>query len=63
MYYRNLSDQPKIKYTLYNVHRVSIMAYFDLLKSQHFVVNQKIPAQNMGTKEMYFVKAILNRIL
>jgi hypothetical protein len=62
MYYRNISDRPKINYTLYNVHNARKMDYFDLQNSQRFVVNRKIPVQNLANKEMYFVKAILNII-
>jgi hypothetical protein len=58
----NLSDQPKISYTLYNVHRANKMAYFNLPNSLRFIENQKIPVQNMVDKEIHFVKAILNRI-
>src|ERR1700733_9224152 len=43
MYYKNLSDRPGKNYTLYNVHRTNIIAYFDLQKSLHFMQNRKIP--------------------
>jgi hypothetical protein len=43
MYYKNVSDRPEKNYTLYNVHRTNIMAYFDLQKSQRFMQNRKIP--------------------
>jgi hypothetical protein len=63
MYYKTLSDRPKINYTLYNVHKANKMAYFDLQKSQRFGVNRKIPVQNIVDKEKHFVKAIVNGIL
>ena len=63
MYYRNWSDRPKKRYTLCNVHRANIIAYFDLQESLYFGVNRKIPVQNKVNKEKHFVKAILNRIL
>ena len=62
MYYRNISDRPKINYRIYNVHKTSKMGYLDLQNSQRFVVNRKIPVQNLANKEKYFMKAILNII-
>ena len=43
MYYKDLSDRPGKNYTLYNVHRTNIIAYFDLQKPLHFMQNRKIP--------------------
>jgi len=63
MYYKDLSDRPRINYTLYNMHRANKTAYSDLPESQHFGVIRKIPVQNMVNKEKCFVKAIWNRTL
>jgi len=63
MYYKFLSDRPEKNDTLYIVHKANIIAYSDLQNSLRFMVNRKIPVQNMADKEKHFVKAIVNGIL
>jgi|HubBroStandDraft_3_1064219.scaffolds.fasta_scaffold198006_1 hypothetical protein len=49
--YKTSSDRPEINFTLYNVHRANIIEYSDCQKSLHFIANQKLPVQNMVTRE------------